>query len=280
MKQLKGKTNVLIEALPYIKNYHGKVVVIKYGGNAMRKHLKKSVMTDIILLKHVGMKPVIVHGGGKEINKEMEKKKIKPRFVNGLRVTDKATVKIIEDVFNNINNDIYKLIKKCGGKPISLSGKDHSIIHVKQKNPKLGFVGKIRKMDIEILMSLINQNYIPIISPIGADKENNTYNINADSAASALASALQAEKLTILTDVTGVYENKKLISQLSIRGAKKKIRRKIITKGMIPKVEACIDAVKQGCPKAHLIDGTIKHGLLLEIFTDEGVGTEIVKKKI
>ena len=260
MKQLKQKINVLIEALPYIKRYHGKIVVIKYGGNAMRNNLKKSVMTDIVLLKHVGMSPVIVHGGGPEISKEMEKRNLKPVFIDGLRVTDKETVEVIERVFENINKDIFNLIKKCGGKPISISGKDNKMIVVKQKDPKLGFVGEIKRINPEIVLSLLSQNYIPVISPVGVDKAGKVYNINADTAASSLASALGAEKLTILTDVLGVYENKKLISQLSIRSARKKI--------------------KKGCPKAHLIDGTIKHGLLLEIFTDKGVGTEIVKKKI
>ena len=278
MKQLNQKTNVLIETLPYIKRYHGKIVVIKYGGKAMKNGLKRSVMTDIVLLKHVGMNPVIVHGGGPEINKEMEKRKIEPKFIDGLRVTDAQTMEIVEGVFDKMNSEIAKLIKKCGGKPISISGKDHKLIYVKQKDPKLGLVGEIKKINPEIILSLLSQNYIPIISPIGVDKENKMYNINADSAASALASALGAEKLTILTDVMGVYENKKLIPQLSIRSARKKIKKGIITKGMIPKVEACIDAVKKGCPKAHLVDGTIRHSLLLEIFTDKGIGTEIVRK--
>lgn len=278
MNILKQKINTLIEALPYIQKYYGKTVIIKYGGNAMVKpSLKKSVITDIVLLKHVGINPVVVHGGGPEVNEAMKKANIEPKFINGLRVTDKKTMEIVEEVFEDINQEICKLIKKSGGKPLSVSGRDHKLIVVKQKDEKLGYVGEIKKINPEIVTSVIKENYIPVISPIGISKENETYNINADTAASALAVALKSEKLTILTDVDGVYEKGKLLPQLTTRQAKKKIRKGIINKGMIPKVEACIYAVKSGCQKAHLINGVRKHSLLLEIFTDKGVGTELVK---
>lgn len=277
MRLLNQKAATLIEALPYIIKYSGKIIVIKFGGKAMVKHgLKKNVMADVALLKHVGINPVVVHGGGPEIDSAMKEAGLEPKFINGLRVTDRQTIEIVEDVFESINMEICMLLKKIGGKPISISGRDHKLILVKQKNAELGFVGEIKKINTDILSSLIKVNYIPVISPIGADKDNNIYNINADTAASAIAIALGAEKFTILTDVEGVIERGKLLPHLSIRKARKKIRNSVITKGMIPKVEACIEAVKHGCPKAHLINGTTKHSILLEMFTDKGIGTEIV----
>jgi len=278
MKQLKQKVSTLIEALPYIKKYSGKIVVIKYGGKAMIKPgIQKNVMTDIVLLKHVGLNPVIVHGGGPEIDRAMKIAGMEPRFIDGQRITDKPTMDIVEDVFESINKEIYTIIKKTGGKPISISGRDHKLIIVKQYDQQLGYVGDIKKINPEIIFSIIKEDYIPVISPIGISRDNEIYNINADTVASALAIALEAEKLTILTDVEGVMERGKLIPHLTIRKARKKIRNNIIKSGMIPKVEACIYAVKHGCPKAHLIDGTVKHSILLEIFTDKGIGTEIVK---
>ena len=275
---IKRKVSVLIEALPYIRKYHGKIVVVKYGGKAMEKSkIRRSIMTDIALLKHVGINPVVVHGGGADINEAMDKAGIVPKFINGLRVTDKATMGIVEDVFWKINKEICGFVKKAGGMPIGISGRDHRLIEVVQKNKRLGYVGEIKRINSEIVLSLIRQNYIPIISPIGICPDNEIYNINADTAASYLAVALGAEKLTVLTDVDGVYYKRKLISNLSIRDARRKIRRGVIRTGMIPKVEACIHAVRNGCRKAHLINGTFRHGLLLEIFTDTGVGTEIVR---
>ena len=277
-KKLKRKTNVLIEALPYIQKYHHKIVVIKYGGNAMvNQQLRESVMKDIVLLKHVGLDPVIVHGGGPAINRAMKKANLKPKFVRGLRFTDKKTIKIVEKVFKNINQETAALIKKAGGKPISLSGKYYKIICAKQKSKQLGYVGEITKIHPEIIKTLIRDDYIPIISPIGVDGKDQEYNINADTAATALAIALKAEKLTILTDVDGVYKKGKLIRHLSIKDAAKYIDKEIISAGMIPKVESCVKAVKAGIPKAHLINGTTEHALLIEIFTDRGVGTEIVQ---
>lgn len=278
MKEINKKAETLIEALPYIQKYHGKIVVIKYGGNAMTDaKIKNEVMKDIVLLKHVGMNPVVVHGGGPDISKAMLKAKIKPNFVHGHRVTDKKTLQIVEKVFENINKDIVSLIKKNGSEAITISGKDNKLIQVKQKDPKLGYVGNIEKINPHIIKSLIKEGYVPVISVIGIGKNNRSYNINADSAATAIAIALKAEKLTILTNVEGVIVDDKKVSHLAIKDAKKLIKKGIINKGMIPKVQACMHAVEKGCPKAHLIDGTTKHALLLEIFTDKGIGTEIVK---
>lgn len=278
MESTTKKTQVLIEALPYIQSYHNKIVVIKFGGKAMiNPKLRESVMKDIVLLKHVGILPVIAHGGGKYISREMKKLNIKPKFVKGLRVTDKKTLKIVEKTFNKINKEIAALIKKNGGKPISLSGKYYSIIKVKQNNLKLGFVGKITKINPGIILTLLKDDYIPIISPIGIDKNEQEYNINADTVATCLAIALKAKKLTILTDVKGVFEKGKFIQKLKIKEAIDKIKRGVISDGMIPKIEACIKAIQNGVPRTHLINGTIPHALLLEIFTDKGIGTMVYK---
>ena len=259
-----------------MQKFKNKIVVIKYGGNAMiNSKLKKSVMKDIVLLKHVGILPVVVHGGGPFVTEEMKKANIKPKFIEGLRITDEATVKIIKKVFKNVNNEIKNNIKKLGGKSVSIN----NAIITKQKNKQLGFVGEIIKIDKNKIKSSIKNANIPVISPLGIGKDNNTYNINADTVATKVAIALKAEKLTILTDVHGVIEKGKFISHLSIKDAHKHIKNKVITKGMIPKVKACVEAVEAGCKKAHLINGTITHALLLEIFTDKGIGTEIVKNE-
>lgn len=273
MKHLITKAKIIIdEMLPYIQKFKGKIVVIKYGGNAMiNDGLKKSVMKDIAFLKTMGLKPIVVHGGGPFVTEEMKKANIKPKFINGLRVTDEETVKIIVDVFGGVNKEIEDLL-------ISFQVKAENVkesLIVEQKNKELGFVGEITKVDKEKIMKVIEADKIPVISPIGVNE--GKYNINADTAATKIAVALKAEKLTILTNIDGVMEKGKLISHLSIDDAHKHIKEEIITKGMIPKVEACIDAVEAGCKKAHLINGMIEHSLLFEIFTDEGIGTEIVK---
>ena len=275
MKEIENKAEILIEALPYIKKYHGKIVVIKYGRN-ITSELEKAEVNDIVLLQHIGMKPIVIHGGGPLISSAMEKEGIKPKFVNGLRVTDEKTVKIIDEVYQDIRKKIVSLIKEAGGKAKGLEGKNN-IIKVKQKNKDLGYVGNITEIKIGKIIDAINQGNIPVISPLGTGDDNKTYNINADNAAAAIAIALKAEKLTVITNVAGVLENNKLISHLSIDEAKKKIEKGIINKGMIPKVEACIEAVENKVSKAHLVNGTVKHSLLLEIFTDKGIGTEIVK---
>ena len=233
--------------------------------------LKKSVMKDIAFLKTMGLKPVVVHGGGPFVTEEMKKANIQPEFINGLRVTDEATVKIITKVFSKVNKEIKSLLE--GFDEIAEEVKDSLI--VKQKNKELGFVGEIIKVDKEKIMKVIESDKIPVISPIGIN--NGNYNINADTAATRIAIALKAEKLTILTNVDGVIENNKLISHLSINDAYKHIEKEVITQGMIPKVIACIEAVEAGCKKAHLINGMIEHSLLFEIFTNEGIGTELVK---
>jgi len=269
---LNNKTQVLIEALPYIKKYHGKIVVIKFGGNAMSE--MRHVIEDIMLLKHIGIKPVVVHGGGPEIDKELKKSKINTRFINGLRYTDNKIIKIVEKVFLKINQGIVSNLKSHGAKAINAA----EIIKVKQKNPKLGLVGEITKVDNNKILKIINNDFIPVISPLGTGNGSKRYNINADTAASNVAVALKAEKLTILTNVQGVVINGKLQPHIDFKTAKNGIKKGVINKGMIPKVEACIYAVKNKCPKAHLINGLVPHSLLLEIFTDKGIGTEIVYK--
>ena len=274
MEKLQKKASILIEVLPYIQKYSGKIFVIKYGGNAMIDHdIKKSVMGDIALLKHVGISPIVVHGGGPEINKEMQKANLKPKFVNGLRYTDKKTMGIVRKVSVKINKEIQDMLKneKCKAENLT-SG----LLKTKIKDKDLGLVGEIIKVDKNKLLQKIKQGIIPIVSPVGHYGKNYT-NINADTVATKIAEAVKAEKLTILTDVEGVYENGKLISHLSIADAQGGIKRGVINKGMIPKVLGCVNAVQKGVGKAHLIDGTIKHSLLIEFFTDKGIGTEIVK---
>jgi len=275
MNDIKLKTETLIEASPYIRRYHNKILVIKYGRN-ITSELETAEVNDIVLLHDIGMKPVIIHGGGSLINDALKKENIKTKFINGLRVSDVKTVKIIKGVFENIRNNIVRLISRSGGKAVGIAGND--IISVKQKDKKLGYVGEIVKIDPKKILDIINKDKIPVISPLGIGNDNNVYNINADSAAASITVALKAEKLTMITNVAGVMENKKLIPTLTVKEAKKKIAKGIINKGMIPKVKACIKAVENNVPKAHLIDGTIKHSLLVEIFTDKGIGTEIVQE--
>lgn len=274
MKQLIEKAKVLIdEALPYIQEFKGKIVVIKYGGAAMiNQELKEIVMKDIAFLNTLNIRPIIVHGGGPMINEEMKKAGISPKFVDGLRFTDEKTIGIIKKVFKEINSNIKDSLKELNTKAIT----PEECIIAKEKDPKLGLVGEITYVDKDTLLNIIEQGKVPVISPLGSDN-NHLYNINADTAATKIAIALKAEKLTIMTDVDGVLDDNELISHLSIDDASKLINRNVITKGMIPKVKACVEAVKAGCKKAHLINGTIKHSLLFEIFTEKGIGTEIVK---
>ena len=268
--ELNEKTQVLIEALPYFKKYNGKIVVIKFGGDTMSKI--NFLIEDIVLLKHIGMKPIVVHGGGPEIDAELKKVSIIPKFINGLRYTDDKTIKVVEQVFKKINKKIVDNISSQGAKSINAAG----CIKVKQKNPELGLVGEITKVEKGKIMKLVNSGFIPVISPLGIGNDGKKYNINADTTASHIAISLKAEKLTILTNVDGVVINGNLMPHLDFSTAKKEIEKGIINKGMIPKVEACINAVKNKCQKAHLLNGLIPHSLLLEIFTDKGIGTEIV----
>jgi len=277
MEKLHQKAEILIEALPYIQKYTGCIFVIKYGGNAMiYDDIKRSVIGDIALLKHVGISPIIVHGGGPEISKEMQKAQIKPVFIEGLRYTDEKTINIVRKVSNKINKEIVDMLKneKCEAENLT-----EDLMKTKIKDKKLGLVGEIVEVDKNKILQKIKDGIIPVISPLGHEG-NNYNNINADIVATRIAEVVKARKLTILTNVEGVYVEGKLISHLSIDEAKKYIEKGIISKGMIPKVSAGIHAIKKGIKKAHLIDGTIKHSLLLEFFTDKGVGTEIVKNGV
>lgn len=266
------KTKVLIEALPYIERYHNKTVVIKLGGNAMSE--TKNAAEDIAFLKRMGINVVVVHGGGPEIDKELKKMNITPKFINGLRYTDEKVIKAVEKVFHRINKRVTKRLKSKGVKAIDAIG----CIKAKQKSQELGLVGEITKIDKQKLTKYLDLDYVPVVSPLCIGKNHQKYNINADTAASRVAVALGAEKLTILTNVNGVMINGALQTHINFDAAKKEIKKGNINKGMIPKVEACIYAVKNKCPKAHLINGLVPHSLLLEIFTDKGIGTEIVYK--
>ncbi|VVB66235.1 [LysW]-aminoadipate/[LysW]-glutamate kinase [Candidatus Gugararchaeum adminiculabundum] len=277
MEDLIKKADVIIEALPYIQKYENKVIVVKYGGNIPADKLE-SVARDIAALKGMGLRPLVVHGAGPQISEEMRKAKLEPKFVNGLRVTDKETVKIVEKVFAEMSSDIITLIKKYGEKGKAVSGSNDGVILARMKDPALGFVGEIRKINPLYLKKLLRYDYVPVVSPLGIDTKGRIYNINADTAAAAIAGALKAEKLTVITNVDGVMENGKLHPTLTIRQANKKIKSGVISGGMIPKVEACIHAVKAGIPKAHLINGSVDHALLIELFTQKGIGTEFVKK--
>ncbi len=290
MNGLIEKANVLIEALPYIRTFFGRTFVIKYGGNAMiDDELKKSVMLDLILLKYVGVDPVLVHGGGPAINEMMGKLGKKPTFVSGLRVTDEETMEIAEMVLaGKVNKEIVSLISKYGGKAVGLSGKDGNMIIARKKvvvgednqEIDLGHVGEVEKINPQVIRILSKEGFIPVISSIGVGYQGESYNINADSVAGELAIALEAAKLILLTDVEGIYERpddpKTLISALHIEQARKLVASGNISAGMIPKVEACIRAVENGVARTHIIDGRTKHSMLLEIFTDKGIGTMVV----
>lgn len=284
MQKYIEKAEVLVEALPYIKQFNGKTVVIKYGGSAMTdEKIKKTIIQDITLMKLVGMKPVIVHGGGPEINSALKQLGKQPEFINGLRVTDTETIEVVEMVLTGkINKSIVLELQKQEIKSAGISGKDGMLIEATKKltdGIDLGFVGKIEKINTEILDTLIENDFVPIISPIGCDREGNSYNINADYAAVAIAGALKSEKLVFLTDVEGVLrdfnDKSSVISILSPKEIKELIDQKIIARGMIPKVECCINAVNKGVKAVHIIDGRLEHSLLLEIFTKKGIGTII-----
>ncbi len=276
------KADVLIESLPYIKSFHNEIVVIKYGGNAMiNEELKHSVIKDIVLMKFVGMNPVIIHGGGPDITNLMKRLGKEAEFIDGLRVTDEETMEITEMVlFGKINREIVSCINTNGVKSIGISGKDGGTFRAKQKDAKLGLVGEIEKVDIDLINTIINKGYIPVISPIAYGNKGETFNINADEVAGRLAAELGAKKLILITDVKGVMRNQNdsstVISQIKTGEIKKYIDDGIISGGMIPKVKCCFDAVKDGVERAHIIDGRKPHSILLEIFTNEGIGTMIM----
>jgi len=285
MKQLCDQAEVLAQALPYIRQYYGKIVVIKYGGNAMTdESLKESVTKDIVLLRFVGMQPVLVHGGGPDITEIMGRLGKEPVFVGGLRVTDQETMEIVEMVLaGKTNKSIVSLINKQGGKAVGLSGKDAGLLTARKALPggqDLGQVGEIIQIDTQIIHTLIREGYIPVVCSVAGGKDGESYNVNADHVAGEIAAALRASKLIVLTDVQGVYrdfnDKSSLISTLPMTEAEQLIREKKIDRGMIPKIEACTIALRGGVQKAHIIDGTIPHSLLIEILTDKGIGTMIV----
>ncbi|MBO4432751.1 MAG: acetylglutamate kinase [Clostridia bacterium] len=275
------RAEVLTQALPYIKRYAGKTVVIKYGGNAMKNdELKKQVMQDIVLSWLIGVKVVLVHGGGPEISELMDKLGKKPCFVDGLRVTDEETVDIVQMALSGkVNKSLVNLIEVAGGKSVGLSGVDGRLIEAKQKDEKLGLVGDIVKVHIRVIEDLINNNYIPVISTVGCDKKGNIYNINGDTAAAYIAGALGAERLIMMTDIAGILENKDdtatLIPEITISEAHTLRGNGIIDGGMIPKVECCIEAIEKGVKNVVIMDGRVPHSILMELFTDEGAGTMI-----
>ena len=281
------KAAVLIEALPYIQRFNRKIVVVKYGGSAMvDEELKKKVIQDVVLLKLVGFKPIIVHGGGKEISRWVGKVGMEPHFTNGLRVTDEPTMEIAEMVLNKVNKSLVQLVNELGIKAVGISGKDGMMLKCHKKlsgGQDIGYVGEIDSVDPEIIHDLLEKDFLPIICPIGYDEHFQSYNINADDAACAIARAVQAEKLAFLTDVEGVYKDfedkDSLISEMEVDEAQAFVDSGSLGGGMLPKLQNCIDAIKNGVSRVHILDGRIPHCLLLEIFTDKGIGTAIYNSK-
>ena len=275
--EIMTKANTLIEALPYIRRFNGATIIVKYGGSAMLDdQLKMNVIKDVALLKLVGMRPIIVHGGGKE-----------PEFYNGLRVTDKDTMNVAEMVLNKVNKELVGLMQKMGVNAVGLCGKDGNMIRVNKKMPDgkdIGFVGEVSTVNTDLLNTLMDNDFIPVIAPIGLDDEFNAYNINADDAACGVAKAMNAEKLVFLTDIEGVFidpTNKKtLISEMDIKSAKEFIENGVVGGGMLPKLNNCIDAIEQGVSRVHILDGRVAHCLLLEFFTEKGIGTAILKEPL
>ena len=280
------KAEVLIEALPYIQRFNRKVIVVKYGGSAMvDEELKRNVIKDVVLLKLVGFKPIIVHGGGKEISRWVGKVGKEAKFVNGLRVTDKETMEIAEMVLGKVNKELVTLVESLGVKAIGISGKDGGLLKVNKKlsqGQDIGYVGDIKEVNPAILNELLEKDFLPIVCPVGLGDNYDSYNINADDAACAIARAMKAEKLAFLTDIEGVYrdpeDTSSLISELFVNEAKALIENGNVGGGMIPKLQNCIDAIESGVNRVHILDGRIQHCLLLEIFTNKGIGTAILRE--
>lgn len=287
MQKVLEKAEVLIEALPYIQRFNRKIIVVKYGGSAMSDEtLQKNVIKDVTLLKLVGFKPIIVHGGGKDISKWVEKSGMEPEFINGLRKTDAATMEIAEMVLNRVNKSLVQKVQVLGVNAVGISGKDGGLLKVEKKysdGKDIGYVGEITEVNPKVLYDLLEKDFLPIVCPIGMDDKFDTYNINADDAACAIARAMKAEKLAFLTDIEGVYKDPSdkasLISELPIAEAKKLIAGGNIGGGMLPKLNNCIDAMENGVSRVHILDGRIPHCLLLEIFTNKGIGTAILGEK-
>ncbi|MEE0772283.1 MAG: acetylglutamate kinase [Anaerovoracaceae bacterium] len=286
MEKYLEKAEILVEALPYIQRFNRKIMVVKYGGSAMiDEELKKTVIEDVVLLKLIGFKPIIVHGGGKEINRWVDKVGMQTRFVNGLRVTDEDTMELAEMVLASVNKSLVSKVQTLGVKAVGISGRDGGLLKVKKKqtgDEDIGFVGEVDYVDPKILKDLLEKDFLPIVFPVGMDRDGVSYNINADEAASGIARALKAEKLVYLSDVEGVMldpeDPDSLISQIYTNEARDLIDNGIISGGMIPKINNCIEAIENGVSRIHIMDGRIPHALLLEIFTNRGIGTAMIRE--
>lgn len=283
METLVEKASILIEALPYIKKFRGKEILIKYGGAAMsNEEIRQNVLEDLVFMNYVGIKPILIHGGGPLITEKLKEKGITSQFVNGLRVTDKQTIDVVAETLADLNKSIVHDINQLGARAIGMSGHDHEILNVRKhlSNGDVGFVGEVTSVNILPIKELTEFNIIPVIYPLGIDEKGETYNVNADEAAAKIGVAMEVQKLILLTNVKGILRSPQdeasLISSLHIDEVETLIKNKVITGGMIPKVNAGITALQGGVKKTHIIDGRIKHSLLLEIFTDQGIGTEIV----
>lgn len=287
MQQVLQKAEVLIEALPYIQKFNRKIIVVKYGGSAMsNEELQKNVIKDVTLLKLVGFKPIIVHGGGKEISKWVGKVGKEARFVNGLRVTDEETMEIAEMVLGKVNKRLVTMVQELGVRAVGISGKDGGLLQVEKKysdGQDIGFVGEITKVDPKVLYDMLERDFLPIVAPIGLDDQFQTYNINADDAACAIAKAVGADKLVFLTDIEGLYrdinDRSSFINRLTAAEAEELINGGFIGGGMLPKLANCTSAIRNGVNRVHILDGRIPHCLLLEIFTRNGIGTAIVNEE-
>ena len=288
MDKVIEKAQTLIEALPYIQKFNGKKVVVKYGGSAMLdEDLKLNVIKDVALLKLIGMQPIVVHGGGKEISKWVEMIGKEPEFINGLRVTDAETMEIAEMVLSKVNKSLVQMMQKLGLNAVGISGKDAGLMTVTKKFPggkDIGFVGEVQSVNAKLLDTLLENDFIPVIAPIGSSEEFESYNINADDAACAVAKAISAEKLVFLTDIEGVFldpnDKSTLISEMHISEAKEFINKGIVGGGMLPKLTNCIEAIEEGVSRVHILDGRVKHCLLLEFFTEKGIGTAILNEPL
>ena len=283
IEQLVEKADILIEALPYIKRFRGKEILIKYGGAAMLDpEVQENVLHDLVFMNYVGIRPILIHGGGPAITENMKKAGIESKFVNGLRVTDKAAIKVVEKTLSEINQKMVKELNQYGAQAVGLSGHDAKILKVKkhESSGDVGFVGDVISVDLKPIRRWTKSNVIPVIYPLGFDAKGETYNVNADEAAAKIAAAMSVQKIMVLTNVRGILKNQNdgrtLIPSLRINEVESLIQDRIITGGMIPKVNCCVTALKGNVTKAHIVDGRIKHSLLLEIFTDRGIGTEIV----
>ena len=279
------RAEILTQALPYIQDYYNKIVVVKYGGNAMiNEERKQQVMEDVVLLSLIGVKVVLIHGGGPEITDTLNKIGKKSEFIDGLRVTDKETVEIVQMVLaGKVNKTLVNLLEVNGGKAMGISGMDGHMIEAEMKDERLGYVGRITKVNVEPIMDLLEKGYIPVVSTIGCDMKGNVYNINADTAASRIAGAIKAESLISMTDIAGILRDKddpsSLISMIDINDAVSLFDEGVISGGMIPKVECCIDAINRGVKKVFIMDGRVPHAILIEMLTDEGAGTMVVSDK-